>query len=99
MFTSNGFSNWKHATDKVKGFYRHANTMMFNSKEKAQAFNTIPKNATYTSHDVQNDLIDFMSTIVTEQIVKDVGESCLQLKWMEPRTQRAVKMSQLFFNM
>ncbi len=26
MFTSTGFSNWKHATDKVKGFYRHANS-------------------------------------------------------------------------
>lgn len=26
VFTSTGFSNWKHATDKAKGFYRHANS-------------------------------------------------------------------------
>ncbi|KAL0146682.1 hypothetical protein M9458_058022 [Cirrhinus mrigala] len=50
------------------------------NKELAQAFSTIPKNATYTSHDVQNDLIELMSTIVTEHIVKDVGESWFTVK-------------------
>ena len=32
------------------------------------------------SHDIQNQIIELMSTIVTEQIVKDVGESWFTLK-------------------
>ncbi|KAI2658679.1 Zinc finger MYM-type protein 1 [Labeo rohita] len=153
--SSTGFNNWKHATDKAKGFHRHANSKehlacmaiwkeqqlrfstgkeistllsrnrlyvsaiidiieflvsnelplrgavdsvedrgqagsglflslfdytLRKNKELAQAFSTIPKNATYTSHDVQNDLIELMSTIVTEHIVKDVGESWFTVK-------------------
>ncbi len=33
VLTSTGFSNWKHATDKVKGFYRHANSKEHLAKE------------------------------------------------------------------
>ena len=50
------------------------------NQELAKAFSTIPKNATYTSHDIQSYIIEWMSTIVTEQIVKDVGESWFTLK-------------------
>ena len=50
------------------------------NQELAKAFSIIPKNATYTSHDIQNHIIELMSTIVTEQIVKDVGESWFTLK-------------------
>ena len=50
------------------------------NQELAKAFSTIPKNATYTSHDIQNHIIELMSMIVTEQIVKDVGESWFTLK-------------------
>ncbi len=160
VFTRTGYTNWKHANDKAKGFSRHSNskehqTCMASWKEKemrcntdseistmvnsdqltrnrlyvsaivdiieflilnelplrgdvdsvdsrdepgsrlflslfdytlrqnqelAKAFSTIPKNAMYTSHDIQNHIIELMSTIVTEQIVKDVGESWFTLK-------------------
>ncbi|KAK0146072.1 hypothetical protein N1851_014666 [Merluccius polli] len=39
----------------------------------AEIVKTIPKNATYTSHDTQNELISVMSNIVTEAIVKEIG--------------------------
>lgn len=45
------------------------------NKEFAQAFSTIAKNATYTSHDMQNEIIKLMATMITEDIVKDIGES------------------------
>ncbi|KAL7400042.1 hypothetical protein ABVT39_005680 [Epinephelus coioides] len=54
--------------------------MLRQNQELAKAFSTIPKNATYTSHDIQNHIIELMSMIVTEQIVKDVGESWFTLK-------------------
>lgn len=54
--------------------------MLRKNKDLAQAFRAISKNATYTSHDVQNNLIELISTIVTEQIVKDVGESWFTVK-------------------
>ena len=49
-------------------------------KELAQVFATIPKNATYTSHDIQNKIIAIMSDIVTSEIVKELGESWYTLK-------------------
>ncbi|KAK0154034.1 hypothetical protein N1851_003883 [Merluccius polli] len=43
----------------------------FNIKKdcSSQKVKTIPKNATYTSHEIQNELISVMSNIVTEAIV------------------------------
>lgn len=46
----------------------------------ARIAKTIPRNATYTSHDIQNNLIDVMSALVREHIVKKVGESFYTLK-------------------
>ena len=48
--------------------------------ELARIAKTIPGNATYTSHDIQNNLIDVMSALVREHIVKEVGESFYTLK-------------------
>ncbi|XP_049323536.1 zinc finger protein 862-like [Astyanax mexicanus] len=48
--------------------------------ELARISKTIPRNATYTSHDIQNNLIDVMSALVKEHIVKEVGESFYTLK-------------------
>ncbi|XP_041860486.1 uncharacterized protein LOC121652026 [Melanotaenia boesemani] len=48
--------------------------------ELAKIAKTIPRNATYTSHDIQNDLIDVMSALVREHIVEKVGESFYTLK-------------------
>ncbi|CAK6983693.1 zinc finger MYM-type protein 1-like [Scomber scombrus] len=48
--------------------------------ELAKIAKTIPRNATYTSHDIQNNLIDVMSALVREHIVKEVGESFYTLK-------------------
>lgn len=42
-------------------------------KELAKAFSTIPRNATHTSHDIQNEVIDLMGKIFTEEIVKESG--------------------------
>ena len=39
----------------------------------AEIVKTIQKNATYTSHDIQNELFSVMSNIVTEAIVKEIG--------------------------
>ena len=36
---------------------------------------TVPRNATYTSHEIQNELIDVMSSTVKEAIVQEVGEN------------------------
>uniref|UniRef100_A0A8C9YYB0 TTF-type domain-containing protein n=1 Tax=Sander lucioperca TaxID=283035 RepID=A0A8C9YYB0_SANLU len=46
----------------------------------ARIAQSIPHNARYTSHDIQNNIIDIMSTMVTEQIVKEVGESFYTIK-------------------
>ncbi len=46
----------------------------------AKIAQTIPHNARYTSHDIQNSLIEIMSTLVTEHIVKEVGESFHTIK-------------------
>ncbi|KAJ3582910.1 hypothetical protein NHX12_000116 [Muraenolepis orangiensis] len=43
--------------------------------ELAKLAPTIPKNATYISHDIQNDIIDLMSKVVTEHIVEEIGDS------------------------
>jgi len=37
-------------------------------KELAKIFSTIPSNATYTSNNIQNEIIENMSEIVTEEI-------------------------------
>jgi len=41
---------------------------------------TVPRNATYTSHEIQNELIDVMSSIVKEATVQEVGDSWFTLK-------------------
>lgn len=43
--------------------------------ELAKIAPTIPKNATYISHDIQNEIIELMSTLVTEHIVEELGDS------------------------
>jgi len=40
---------------------------------------TVTSNATYTSHEIQNVLIDVMSSIVNEAIVQEVGDSWFTL--------------------
>ncbi|CAM4732704.1 unnamed protein product [Leuciscus chuanchicus] len=41
---------------------------------------TIPRNATYTSHNIQNDVIANMSSLVTEEIVREVADSWYTIK-------------------
>jgi len=41
---------------------------------------TVPRNATYTSHEIQNELIDVLGSIVKEAIVQEVGDSWFTLK-------------------
>jgi len=41
---------------------------------------TVPRNATYASHEIQNELVDVMSSIVKEAIVQEVGDSGFTLK-------------------
>ncbi|XP_063039724.1 uncharacterized protein LOC134434959 [Engraulis encrasicolus] len=41
---------------------------------------TMPRNARYTSHEIQNEIVDIMSTMVTEHIVREVGESFYTIK-------------------
>lgn len=48
--------------------------------ELARISKNIPRNATYSSHDIQNNKIDVMSALVREHIVKEVGESFYTLK-------------------
>lgn len=63
-------------------------------KEFAKEFSTIPRNATYTSHDIQNQVISLMSEIVTEHIVKEIRGTPLQQ--MERKTQLGVKTFLLY---
>lgn len=42
--------------------------------ELAQIVKTIPKNATNTSHEILNELIAVMSSIVTDAIVNEIGD-------------------------
>ncbi|KAI2645227.1 Zinc finger MYM-type protein 1 [Labeo rohita] len=46
----------------------------------ADAVKTLPRNATYTCHDIQNEIISLLSEVVTEAIVKEVGDSYYTLK-------------------
>lgn len=48
--------------------------------ELASVVKTIPRNATYTCHDMQNELIRTLSNVVTEAIVEEVGDSYYTLK-------------------
>lgn len=48
--------------------------------ELAEAVKTIPRNATYTCHDMQNEIINTLSSVVTEAIVEEVGDSFFTLK-------------------
>ncbi|KAL0968294.1 hypothetical protein UPYG_G00264930 [Umbra pygmaea] len=48
--------------------------------ELANVVKTIPRNATYTCHDMQNELIRTLSNVVTEAIVEEVGDSYYTLK-------------------
>ncbi len=49
-------------------------------EQLAKVIKTIPRNATYTSHDIQNELIETMSSEVTEAIVNDIGSKWLTVK-------------------
>lgn len=49
-------------------------------KELAKIMETIPHTAIYTSHDIQNGIIKLMSTLVTEHIVREVGDSFYSIK-------------------
>lgn len=46
----------------------------------ANVVKTIPRNATYTCHDMHNELIRTLSDVVTEAIVEEVGDSYYTLK-------------------
>ncbi|KAI7810397.1 putative zinc finger protein 862-like [Triplophysa rosa] len=46
----------------------------------ADAVKTLPRNVTYTRHNIQNELIGLLSDVVTETIVKEVGNSYYTLK-------------------
>lgn len=48
--------------------------------ELAKIMETIPHTATYTSHDIQNGIIELMSTLVTEHIVGEVGDLFYSIK-------------------
>lgn len=50
------------------------------NKELATIYSTIPQNATYVSHDIQNEVIELMARIVTEESVKDIGDAWYTLK-------------------
>ncbi len=45
----------------------------------AKVFSSIPKNAMYTSYQIQNKIIGLMSEIVTSEIVEEIGDSCYTL--------------------
>ncbi|XP_070400266.1 zinc finger MYM-type protein 1-like [Nothobranchius furzeri] len=57
----------------------------------AKIIPAIPRNATYTSHEIQYVIIELMSRQVTEHIVEEIGNT--QSKWMEPEIQQDVKIS------
>ena len=48
--------------------------------ELAKIAPTIPKNATYTSHEIQNEVVEIMSTMITEHIVGEIGGSFYTIK-------------------
>jgi len=41
---------------------------------------SIPHTATYTSHDMQNAIIELMSNLVTEHIVEEIGDAVYSIK-------------------
>lgn len=41
---------------------------------------TIPRNATYTSHEIQNELLEAMSSVITDAIVRDIGSQWFTIK-------------------
>lgn len=41
---------------------------------------TIPQNTRYTSPQIQNEIIEMMSKLVTEEIMRQVGDSCYSIK-------------------
>ena len=49
-------------------------------EKMAKIMSTIPRNATYTSHEIQNQMIEAMSSVVTEAIVKDIGPHWFTIK-------------------
>ncbi len=49
-------------------------------KELAKIFTTIPSNAIYTSNNIQNEIVENMSQIVTEEIVRDIANEWFTLK-------------------
>ena len=63
--------------------------------ELADIVKTIPRNATYTCHDMQNELINTLSSVVTEAIVEEVCDSHYTLKVDE--TPRDAKIYLLSF--
>ena len=44
------------------------------------AYRTIPANAKYTSHDIQNDIIQIMTDLVTQSTVDEVGDAKFTIK-------------------
>ena len=48
--------------------------------EMAKIIETIPRTATITSHDIQNGIIELMSTLVTEHTVEEVGDAFYSIK-------------------
>lgn len=48
--------------------------------ELANIAQTIPLNAIYTSYDIQNSMLEIMSSLVTEHIVRGVSKSFYMLK-------------------
>ena len=44
------------------------------------AFKTVPRNATYTSHDIQNEIIEIMACAVKDDIVNEIGSSMYTIK-------------------
>ncbi len=48
--------------------------------ELRSVMKTIPRNATYSSHEIQNDVIANMSSLVTEEIVREVADSWYTIK-------------------
>ena len=48
--------------------------------ELTRIMKTIPQNAHYTSPQIQNEIIEMMSKLVTEEIVRQVGDSWYSIK-------------------
>uniref|UniRef100_A0A8C1TJI1 TTF-type domain-containing protein n=1 Tax=Cyprinus carpio TaxID=7962 RepID=A0A8C1TJI1_CYPCA len=48
--------------------------------ELRSVMKSIPRNATYSSHEIQNDIIANMSSLVTEEIVREVADSWYTIK-------------------